>query len=188
MFFGVQMGTLFLFTNQNAQGLQYRAAYFAFTLAFYYWTSLEALPIFLAEREIFQREFSRGAYRAAAYTISSSVVYFPFLFALGLVYTAISWWLVGLPNQASAFFFQVLVVWIVTVAGHTFSTMISVLVPDPMAGKLCYFPLLVSMYTMVYASHSHSIMFDAFSSSAARSNCGFCAVLGHVLVLGFLHQ
>lgn len=134
VFFGVQMGTLFLFTNQNAQGIQFRAAYFAFTLAFYYWTSLEALPIFLAEREIFQREYSRGAYRAAAYTVSSSIVYFPFLFTLGLVYTAISWWLVGLPNQASIFFFQVLIVWLVTIAGHTFSTMISVLVPNPMAG------------------------------------------------------
>jgi ATP-binding cassette subfamily G (WHITE) protein 2 len=89
----------------------------------------------LAEREIFQREFSRGAYRAAAYTVSSSVVYFPFLFTLGLVYTAISWWLVGLPNQAAIFFFQVLIVWLVTVAGHTFSTMISVLVPNPMAGQ-----------------------------------------------------
>jgi ATP-binding cassette subfamily G (WHITE) protein 2 len=136
IFFGVQMGTLFLFTKHNQEGIQFQAAYFAFTMAFFYYTSLEALPIFLAEREIFQREFSRGAYRAFSYTISSAVVYFPFLFAIGLVYTSISWWLVGLPNQASAFFFEVFTVFIVLVTGHNFSTAVSVVAPNPMTGTI----------------------------------------------------
>ena len=97
--FGVMLGTLFLFSDsQTAEGLQHRLSYFVFTCAFYYYTSLEALPIFLAEREIFQREFSRGAYRAASYTIASSIVTFPFMAVVATVFTIVTWWLVGLPN------------------------------------------------------------------------------------------
>ena len=44
-----------IYKSYTYTGIQYQSAYFAFTLAFYYWTSLEALPIFQMERQIFQR-------------------------------------------------------------------------------------------------------------------------------------
>jgi ATP-binding cassette subfamily G (WHITE) protein 2 len=134
--FGVLIGTLFLNTQDTDLGLQHRVSYFVFTLAFFYYTSLEALPIFLSEREIFQREYSSGAYRAAAYTIASSVVYYPFMLLISIVYVCITWFLVGLDNVAAEIFFQILAVFITLVTGQTFATMFSVLVPDPMAGEL----------------------------------------------------
>ena len=135
VFFGVMIGTLFLFTSDDTRGLQFRVAYFIFTLAFYYWTSLEALPIFLAEREIFQREYSRGAYRAAAYTLASSVVFYPFLLLIAAMYTIVTWWLIGLDSQADKFFWHILVIFSTLVAGNAFATMFSVLVPNPMTGQ-----------------------------------------------------
>ena len=103
-------------------------------LAYCYWTSLEALPIFLNEREIFQREFSRGAYRGISYALASTFVYFPFLFAIAITFTSISYWLVGFPNDVNIYFFQVLMSFVALIVGHSFSTMISVLTPDPMTG------------------------------------------------------
>ena len=133
--FGIQIGTLFLSSDETTSGLQHRLSYFVFTIAFFYYTSLEALPIFLAEREIFQREFSRGAYRAASYAISATLIQFPFLFIITYVYCCITWWLVGLPNLADTFFFMTLCVFTVLVAGQAFATLISVIVPNPMAGQ-----------------------------------------------------
>lgn len=136
IFFGILIGTLFLNSpDDTVNGLNFRLSYFVFTLAFYYWTSLEALPIFLSEREIFQREFSRGAYRAISYTVASTMVQLPFMLALSLVYNCITWWLVGLPNLATLFWFNVLITFTVIVVGNGFATMFSVLVPNPMMGQ-----------------------------------------------------
>lgn len=135
LFFAVQIGTLFLFTANDTKGLNFRVAYFLFTIAFYNWTSLEALPIFMAEREIFQREFSRGAYRAIAYTIASNVVYWPFFLLLATIYCCVSYWLIGLPNYADVFFFFLFTVFTILVSANAFATMVSVLVKDPMTGQ-----------------------------------------------------
>lgn len=176
--FAVLIGTMVLNTDTSSAGLRHRLAYFIFNVAFFYYTSLEALPIFLAEREIFQREYSRGAYRASSYTIATQVehycvtfvltrfrislcdcnfyvavssfrlihvLYFPtqivsmpFSLALSLAFTGISWWLIGLEAQPDPFFFHVLCLFSVLVSGQTFATMMSVLVPNPMAGTLLH--------------------------------------------------
>ena len=58
----------------------------------------------------------------------------PFSLVLSFVFTGISWWLIGLESQADPFFFHVLCLFTVLVSGNTFATMLSVLVPNPMAG------------------------------------------------------
>ena len=151
--FGVMLGTLFLFSDTSQGGLQNRMSYFVFTCAFYYYTSLEALPIFLAEREIFQREFSRGthlavsflfiylsvsfpltartltvgAYRAMSYTISSTIVTFPFMATIATLFTVVTWWLVGLPNIGHVVIFHIFTVFTILVAGSAFATLMSVI-------------------------------------------------------------
>lgn len=135
IFFGVQIGTLYLFTSDSRIGLDNRAAYIVFTLAFYYWTSLEALPIFIQEREIFQREYSRGAYRASSFALATFLVYIPFYIIIAAVYSVITFFLVGLPASAGQFFYHAFCIFTVVVTGSTFATMISTLVPNPMIGQ-----------------------------------------------------
>ena len=96
---------------------------------------MESLPVFLAEREIFQREYSRGAYRAISYVSAVTLVYIPFLLILSLFFAIASWWLVFLPNIAETFFFDVLILLVTNIAAHAFAVLVSVLVPDPMAGQ-----------------------------------------------------
>lgn len=133
--FGVMIGTLFLFTPDTLLGVQHRMSYFVFTVAFYLYTSLEALPIFLAEREIFAREYSRGAYRAVAYTLANSAVMFLPYLAVALMYTFVTYWLVGMPAITSVWFFHVFTVFTILNAGSAFATMLSTLVPSPMIGQ-----------------------------------------------------
>jgi len=144
--FGVLLGTLFLDTKDDLLGLQHRLSYFVFCCAFYFYTSLEALPLFLAEREIFQREFSRGAYRASAYTIAQSITTMPAYVVVSSIFTVLTWWLVGLPNDAGVFFFQILTVFTIMMAGNAFATLISTLVPNPMAGQSAGSALLSVMF------------------------------------------
>lgn len=135
--FGVLVGTLFLQNNATSSNanLDWQSAYFVFTIAFFMYTSLEALPVFLAEREIFQREYSRGAYRAFSYTLASLLVFFPFMLIIASVYSLITWWLVGLANIPGLFFYNVFTIFTILVTGTCFATMFSVLVPNPMVGQ-----------------------------------------------------
>lgn len=137
IFFGFMIGTLFLQTNKDTEDLDldFLRSYFVFTLAFFYYTSLEALPVFLSEREIFQREYSRGAYRALSYTLATSLVYWPFMFLLAVIYTMITWWLVGLPTIGGLIIFNVITLFTVLIAGISFATLFSVLVPNAMVGQ-----------------------------------------------------
>ena len=133
--FGFLVGSLFYRRPETDVGVTERVAYLVFSIAFFCYTSLESLPIFLAEREIFQREYSRGAYRAISYVTAVSLVYVPFLLILGFVFAITSWWLVMLPNEAETFFFDILILLVTNVAAQSFAVLVSVLVPDPMAGQ-----------------------------------------------------
>lgn len=135
IFFAVLGGTLFLHPRNDDSGIFHKASFFILTLAYFNWTSLEALPIFYQERETFEREYASGAYRAISYVLSTSLIYFPFLFAMSLVYNAIAYWLVDLPNTAERFLFQVFIVFAVLVSASTFATTLSVLLPDPMTAQ-----------------------------------------------------
>jgi len=116
-------------------------------VAFFMYTSLEALPIFLAEREIFQREYSRGAYRGASYVVAVTTVYIPFLLFLGAIFLVASWWLVGLvPASPDGFFFQMLTLLCTNMAAQSFAVLMSVLVPDPMTGQSAGSGLLSVMF------------------------------------------
>ena len=64
-----------------------------------------------------------------------TLVYIPFLLILSLFFAIASWWLVFLPNIAETFFFDVLILLVTNIAAHAFAVLVSVLVPDPMAGQ-----------------------------------------------------
>ncbi|CAI7901569.1 unnamed protein product [Closterium sp. NIES-54] len=124
------LGTLFLRLPSNAQGIEERMGFFAFSLAFLLTSSVEALPVFLEERQIFLRETSRGAYRISSYAIASVAVFLPFLLLLALLYSIPAYLLVGLHASLSAFFFFLLVVWAVLIVANAIVACIAAMAPD----------------------------------------------------------
>ena len=133
LIFGFLLGSLFHRLPEDDIGVTERVGYSVFTVAFSCYTNLEALPIFSAERDIFEREYSRGAYRAISYVTAVTVVHIPFLFVLGLMFAIPSYWLVMLPNEAETFFFFVFTLLCTNMAAQSFAVLISVLVTDSMA-------------------------------------------------------
>ena len=89
----------------------------------------------MAEREIFQREYSRGAYRAISYVTAVTIVHIPFLFVLGLMFSITSYWLVMLPIHAETFIFFVFTLLCTNIAAQSFAVLVSVLMSDPMTGR-----------------------------------------------------
>ena len=62
-------------------------------------------------------------------------MYLPFLLVLGLIFAIPSYWLVMLPNEAETFFFYIFALLCTNIAAQSFAVLVSVLVPDPMAGQ-----------------------------------------------------
>ena len=133
--FGFLLGTSFYRRPETDDGVNSRVAYSVFTCAFFSYTNLGALPIFHAEKEIFRREYRRGAYRAISYVTAVSLVHIPFLSVLGFMFAVTSYWLVMLPNRAETFLFFVLTLLCTNIAAQSFAVLVSVLVSDPMTGR-----------------------------------------------------
>eukprot|EP00850_Spirogloea_muscicola_P005776 SM000027S09557 [mRNA] locus=s27:59882:62437:+ [translate_table: standard] len=132
---GLTMGSLFFDAKYSPKGVQQRESFFAFTLALLLFTSTEALPIFLQERQIFIRETSRGAYRTSSYVIANAAVFLPFLFMLALVFSCVSYFMVGLVYNAAAFFTFVLVLFLVLAVANSFVIFFGALVPNFITGN-----------------------------------------------------
>lgn len=133
---GLVLGSIFLNVgnNQDLVSLQTRLGFFAFTLTFLLSSTTEGLPIFLQERGILERETSRGAYRVSSYVISNTLVFFPFLLLVGLIYSSSVYWLIGLRREIDGFLYFSLVVWMVVLMSNSFTACFSALVPNFIMG------------------------------------------------------
>eukprot|EP00850_Spirogloea_muscicola_P013242 SM000089S23798 [mRNA] locus=s89:71245:75551:+ [translate_table: standard] len=132
---GACLGTLFLNVTKNSRGIQERLGFFAFSLAFLLTSSIEALPIFLGERNILIRETSRGAYRVSSYLFASVLVFLPFLLILAILFAVPSYFLVGLSTQWEAVVFFVLIIWLVLVAANSIVACFSAWIPSYIMGN-----------------------------------------------------
>jgi ATP-binding cassette subfamily G (WHITE) protein 2 len=151
------MATLFLHSQKGSEkGVQQRNGYVSFTLAFLIFTSTEALPVFLNERQIFIRETSRGAYRASSYAVSQSIVILPFLFVLAAVYSLITYFAIGLVTNVGAYFFFVLILFLTLAVSNALVSFVATIVPDFSAGAtlataVCaYFFLFAGFFILRY--------------------------------------
>lgn len=145
------MGSLFFDVEYNAAGLQQRQSFFAFALALLLFTSTEALPIFLDERQIYIRESSRGAYRTSSYVLANAVVFVPFLFALALIFGTISYFMVGLTKEAGGFFMFITVLFLTLAVANSYVIFWGGFVPNFIAGN-----------TIVTATTAFMFLFSGF--------------------------
>ncbi|KAL3686190.1 hypothetical protein R1sor_004212 [Riccia sorocarpa] len=126
----VTLGTLFLNVKVSEKGMRERTSFLSFTLALLIFWSMEAMGAFIEERQVFIRETSRGAYRVAAFVVSKDVTMVPILFFLALLFSSISYWLVGLVPEAGNFFFFVVTCFLVLCTAYAYISFISSLVPN----------------------------------------------------------
>eukprot|EP00638_Chattonella_subsalsa_P009328 CAMPEP_0117741362 /NCGR_PEP_ID=MMETSP0947-20121206/4872_1 /TAXON_ID=44440 /ORGANISM="Chattonella subsalsa, Strain CCMP2191" /LENGTH=571 /DNA_ID=CAMNT_0005557613 /DNA_START=386 /DNA_END=2098 /DNA_ORIENTATION=+ len=133
---GTVMGTLYFNADtESFEGIREITSYLIFVIVFFYFTSMEALPIFLNERCIFVREASRGAYRISSYALAGTITYFPFTLFFSVILTTVSWFLIGLPANGNVFMFQVFNLMSTCFNGNCFATLVSGIAPDAITGN-----------------------------------------------------
>ncbi|XP_028798385.1 ABC transporter G family member 5-like isoform X2 [Neltuma alba] len=132
---GLVLGSIFCNIKDGLEGAQERVGLFAFILSFLLSTTVEALPIFLQEREILMKETSCGSYRVSSYAIANGLVYLPFLLILAILFTVPLYWLVGLNRNFTAFMHFLWLIWLVLYTANSVVVCFSALVPNFIVGN-----------------------------------------------------
>ncbi|KAM0875575.1 hypothetical protein ACQ4PT_036693 [Festuca glaucescens] len=145
------LATIFWQLDNTPKGVNERFSFFAIAMSTMFYTSADALPVFLIERYIFLRETAHNAYRRSSYTLSNAIVAFPPLVFLSVAFAAITFFAVGLAGGAGGFVFFVLIVLASFWAGSGFVTFLSGVVPHVIIG-----------YTVVVAVLAYFLLFSGF--------------------------
>ncbi|KAK7270109.1 hypothetical protein RIF29_23017 [Crotalaria pallida] len=148
---GFILATMFWQLDNSPKGVQERLGFFAFAMSTTFYTTADALPVFLQERYIFMRETAYNAYRRSSYLVSHAITALPALVFLSLAFAAITFWAVGLDGGASGFAFYFLIILASFWAGNSFVTFLSGVVPHVMLG-----------YTIVVAILAYFLLFSGF--------------------------
>ncbi|KAJ1436410.1 P-loop containing nucleoside triphosphate hydrolase [Sesbania bispinosa] len=148
---GFILATMFWQLDNSPKGVQERLGFFAFAMSTTFYTTADALPVFLQERYIFMRETAYNAYRRSSYLVSHALVALPSLVFLSLAFAATTFWAVGLDGGVSGFLFYFLIIFASFWAGNSFVTFLSGVVPHVMLG-----------YTIVVAILAYFLLFSGF--------------------------
>jgi ABC-type multidrug transport system permease subunit len=148
---GFILATVFWQLDNTPKGVQERLGFFAFAMSTTFYTTADALPVFIQERYIFMRETSHNAYRRWSYVISHAIVAIPALLFLSLAFACITFWAVGLDGGFSGFLFYLIIIFASFWAGNSFVSFLSGVVPHVMLG-----------YTIVVAILAYFLLFSGF--------------------------
>lgn len=131
---GLVLGTIYIDIGFDKTGIVKRFGLFAFTLTFLLSSTTETLPIFINERPILLRETSSGVYRLSSYLIANTLVFFPYLLAIAIIYSVSVYFIVGLCQTWQAFGYFVLVIWVIVLMANSFIMFLSSVAPNYITG------------------------------------------------------
>uniref|UniRef100_A0A1J3I8H4 ABC transporter G family member 5 n=3 Tax=Noccaea caerulescens TaxID=107243 RepID=A0A1J3I8H4_NOCCA len=132
---GIVLGLIFHNLKDDLEGARERVGLFAFILTFLLTSTIEALPIFLQEREILMKETSSGSYRVSSYAVANGLVYLPFLLILAILFSVPVYWLAGLNPNFMAFLQFLLLIWLILYTANSVVVCFSALVPNFIVGN-----------------------------------------------------
>ncbi|KAJ2782851.1 hypothetical protein GGI15_002778, partial [Coemansia interrupta] len=109
-FFGLLIGLVFLNTQDRPVAVQrqnFSGSLFFTSVTQCLIAILAVANVFTAERLVFQRERRAGYYGLPAYFAAKNLVELPIVMCVPVVYSCISYWLLGLQRDAGRFFIYV---------------------------------------------------------------------------------
>ncbi|CAI5527133.1 unnamed protein product [Closterium sp. Naga37s-1] len=116
--------------RKRPEGLVIRLSFLSCASGIVFYSSCDAVPIFIEECAIFVRESANNAYRPSTYLMSSTLVYLPLHFLMALLLTAVSWWSISLAGGAEGFLFMVVAFFVMFFAANAIVTCVSTCVKD----------------------------------------------------------
>lgn len=148
---GIILATIFWKLDNSPKGIQERLGFFAFAMSTTFYTSAEAIPVFLQERYIFMRETAYNAYRRSSYVLSHAIISLPSILVLSIAFAVTTYWSVGLAGGVSGFLsfllFMVASFW----AASSFVTFLSGVIYNVMMA-----------YTVVVAILAYFVLFSGY--------------------------
>ncbi|KAJ8532894.1 hypothetical protein K7X08_015783 [Anisodus acutangulus] len=154
---GIILATIFWKLDNSPKGIQERLGFFAFAMSTTFYTSAEAIPVFLQERYIFMRETAYNDYRRSSYVLSHAIISLPSILVLSLAFSVTTYWSVGLAGGESGFFFFLLFMVASFWAGSSFVTFLSGVIYNVMMA-----------YTVVVAILAYFVLFSGYFISRDR--------------------
>ncbi|CAI5944428.1 unnamed protein product [Closterium sp. NIES-65] len=112
-------------SNSGTRGVHERLAFIAFLTCTLFFSSGDATPLFIQERNIFVRETTHNAYRPCTYLLASTLVYLPLHLLMSLAITLEAWWCLSLTGGAAGLAFMVLVCFCCLFTGNAIATFVS---------------------------------------------------------------
>ncbi|CAG8602588.1 3916_t:CDS:2 [Ambispora gerdemannii] len=92
--------------------------------------SVAAVPVFLEERLLFERERSNHFYSAGPYALSHTIMSLPFVLIITLTFTSISYPLVALNNDIYSIINFIILLFLAALASESTVIFISAIIPD----------------------------------------------------------
>ncbi|KAJ7555367.1 hypothetical protein O6H91_05G034000 [Diphasiastrum complanatum] len=131
---GVILATFFHSPPNNLKGLIQLISFLIFTVCIFVFSSNDALPAFIQERQIFIRETSHNAYRASSYVIAGLITSLPFFALQTFPYVCINWFALHLHGNLEGFSFFFLLLYCTLFSTNSLVRLVSALVPDVTLG------------------------------------------------------
>lgn len=85
------------------------------------------------ERAVIMRERACGMYRVSSYLLSKTVSELPRTFVFTLFFAVVTYWMIGLRANTGAFFYFLLIIFLVCMIAEAATLCISTIIPDPQA-------------------------------------------------------
>ncbi|KJX92324.1 ABC transporter like protein [Zymoseptoria brevis] len=125
----VMMGTVWLRLGSDQSEIQPFVNAIFFGSAFMSFMAVAYVPAFLEDRSIYVKERANGIYGPTAFILSNFLIGVPYLFLISLLFSIVSYWLVGLRPTGAAFFTWVMWLFLDLLAAEALVVLISSIFP-----------------------------------------------------------
>lgn len=134
---GVVCGSVFFGIDHTQQGIRDMQGVLFFCTLNNAFMALSAVVIlFHEDKQVFNRERSAGAYRVSSYFMAKTSAELPLTLIPICIYTLICYWMIGLKNDADAFFKTLAVLALLVLTAQSFGMFISASAPSLKAAQI----------------------------------------------------
>ncbi|KAL9114838.1 MAG: hypothetical protein Q9227_001081 [Pyrenula ochraceoflavens] len=125
----IMMGTVFLRLPTTQSAIQPAINALFFGSAFLSFMAVAYVPAFLEDRALYAKERANGLYGPTAFVVANFLIGVPYLFAIALLFSIVSYWLINFRPDPTAFFTYLLYLFLDLLAAESLVVLISSLLP-----------------------------------------------------------
>lgn len=126
----IMMGTVWLRLGTTQENIQPFINSIFFGSAFMSFMAVAYVPAFLEDRAIFVKERANGLYGPTAFLLSNFIIGLPYLFLIAVLFSIVSYWLIGLRPEAGAFFTWIMWLFLDLLAAESLVVFMASLFPN----------------------------------------------------------